>query len=58
MEIPRCPWHIAKADKLPYGAYHVYSEKMSEKGVKQIQCERCKLYFWPNHYGKKPKEAK
>ena len=37
-----------KPSKLPYIQHHDWMEKQAKKGLKQIQCEKCKRWFFPN----------
>lgn len=54
--IEKCPWH--KVDNLGFLAWFEDAEKRHRKGQKQIQCPDCKLWIWPDMFGKKPKKLK
>jgi hypothetical protein len=43
----RCPSH---KEKLPYLQWHDWAKEQSKKGIKQIQCPVCKLWFFPSEF--------
>lgn len=54
--IKRCAYHKDKT--LGYINWHYWAEKMTKKGIKQAQCETCKLWFFPQEMGKPKQPAK
>jgi len=46
----RCGTHISVKEKLGYMQWHNKSEEIHKKGIKQKQCPKCKLWFWPDEY--------
>jgi hypothetical protein len=53
IEIPkgeRCKSHKKKRKVLRYLDWVSEAEKRTKKGQKQIQCPKCKYWFWPDTY--------
>jgi hypothetical protein len=40
-----CESHNIK--QLPYLKWHEWAESLDKKGIKQVQCEKCKRWFFP-----------
>jgi hypothetical protein len=51
-----CKHH--KRKKLRYSKWMIWAEKQHDKGMMQIFCTDCGLYFFPSEMGKKPKQKK
>lgn len=52
--IGACVWH--RHSPLGYMEWHENARARARRGEKQIRCPECRLYFWPDEYGTRPKD--
>lgn len=43
-----CATH--KIKQLPYLQWHEWAESLDKKGIKQVQCDKCKRWLFPEEF--------